>query len=631
MIVEPPDHLGALDDAGEQLQRYIVENMYFPDSASPDDPDDGDDDDDELTPEEVAAKSREEVAKWGGNVREQYSRHWSTKDKIIINIGAYLMGAATDFIIDCIQAGYFETETVVPEKNGWTYYNDVHLPTIPLREDLPYIVLYATDEWANYWITYSDAPLYYDSVDLIYRPTTNCHTRYGTVAASALENWVVGYNSWRVYTDMTWRPGAACSYVGPYIWSNYDIYDYDFNSVLVHSCSDSSLTGLEVLPVEPIAVPIDSLAGSIVAGGVASASDVPLPETVDFTQIFSGVNVGGLDSLHQNMVNSAQGLSNGSITINNYQQSITYVNPDSGEDDPEDASDPTVDTGGSDNENNGSDSGDSENEGSDTGDSEQQPAEGTFASYPVLDFFSRLGQLLQDIFDGNLLGVREFFEPFLSGIRDDLLDIDSSVQDGFDDVIQNEQEINDSIQDIYEQNQEQHNTISEWFQDLIDNITSIPDKILEGIENILLPSDDYLSDKVDNLTGNFAFADSIVKTGQALHVGLAGVTTEPPVIYIDLGAARGFHDIGGRVPFLDLRWYAEYKPTVDTIISAFLWICFVWRMLLKLPGIISGMPGDFVMTSAHTLGLSDMLPTRSKEYEIQRIDNRQSIWKGRGS
>ena len=127
------------------------------------------------------------------------------------------------------------------------------------------------------------------------------------------------------------------------------------------------------------------------------------------------------------------------------------------------------------------------------------------------------------------------------------------------------------------------------------NTGTLANTILAGIRDIFVPSSDYLSAKVDALCAEFAFADSITKTANGLIDGLRGVSTEPPVIYIDLSANRGPYDLGGEVPFLDLRWYAEYKPTVDTIISAFLWACFIWRMFLKLPGIINGAAGTFTL------------------------------------
>lgn len=127
------------------------------------------------------------------------------------------------------------------------------------------------------------------------------------------------------------------------------------------------------------------------------------------------------------------------------------------------------------------------------------------------------------------------------------------------------------------------------------NTGTLANTILAGIRDIFVPSSDYLTAKVDALCAEFAFADSITKTANGLIDGLRGVSTEPPVIYIDLSANRGPYDLGGEVPFLDLRWYAEYKPTVDAIISAFLWACFIWRIFLKLPGIISGAAGTFTL------------------------------------
>lgn len=155
------------------------------------------------------------------------------------------------------------------------------------------------------------------------------------------------------------------------------------------------------------------------------------------------------------------------------------------------------------------------------------------------------------------------------------------------------------------------------------------DQVTEAVNKTVVPEKDYLTDKVNALLKEFAFADSIVTTAKTIKLGLAGVTTEPPVIYIHLEDNRGSYDIGGTVPFLDLRWYAEYKPTVDALISAFLWICFAWKMLLKLPGIISGVPGDFVMDSVHHIGMSEHMPVRKAEYEVQRVSNRQYIRRGK--
>ena len=173
------------------------------------------------------------------------------------------------------------------------------------------------------------------------------------------------------------------------------------------------------------------------------------------------------------------------------------------------------------------------------------------------------------------------------------------------------------------------NNLQNAFDSLRQTADNAAQKVVDGLKEATVPDKDYLSDKVNALLAEYAFADSIVNTAKSIKMGLAGVTTEPPVIYIHLEDNRGSYDWGGAVPFLDLRWYAEYKPTVDALISAFLWICFAWKMLLKLPGIISGMPGDFVMDSVHHIGMSEHMPVRKAEYEVQRASNRQYIRKGK--
>lgn len=185
--------------------------------------------------------------------------------------------------------------------------------------------------------------------------------------------------------------------------------------------------------------------------------------------------------------------------------------------------------------------------------------------------------------------------------------------------------------------------IKESSQDIEEGITSIGEgiaglatSIVSGLRTMLaellnflfVPEDGFMDAKVQSLSEEFAFVASIITTGEALTFGLSGVTTTPPIIYIDLGASTGSYNLGGKTVFMDLSWYAEYKPTVDILISAFLWICFIWRLILKLPGIINGMPGDFAMGAAHLFGLDNHLPSRNAAYEVQRAENRNYIKRG---
>ena len=161
---------------------------------------------------------------------------------------------------------------------------------------------------------------------------------------------------------------------------------------------------------------------------------------------------------------------------------------------------------------------------------------------------------------------------------------------------------------------------------LADLFTSvIVEPLLAGLSYMFVPSADYLSAKVDAIRAEFGFADGIIAGAEMIRDMFSGLDPEPPVIWIDLTATRGSYYIGEKVKFLDMTWYAEYKPTVDKLLSALIWIVFIWQTFKRLPGIISGVPGDFVMDGIHVLGLEDRLPSRNAAYEIQRRDLRDQI------
>ena len=156
-------------------------------------------------------------------------------------------------------------------------------------------------------------------------------------------------------------------------------------------------------------------------------------------------------------------------------------------------------------------------------------------------------------------------------------------------------------------------------------LRSLGDYILNGIKSIFVPSEDFITEKLEAVKANFPFVSSIIDTGKAIGLAFTGFYTEPPIIYAELHNATGSYYYGDRAVILDLRWYSEYKPTVDVLISAFLWAVFCWRTFIKIPGIISGMPGDFVMDTVSQAGMVDRLPSRKAGYEIQRQSNREYI------
>ena len=146
---------------------------------------------------------------------------------------------------------------------------------------------------------------------------------------------------------------------------------------------------------------------------------------------------------------------------------------------------------------------------------------------------------------------------------------------------------------------------------------------------MFVPSAGFVDAKVAILAQSFPFVNSIILSGKALGSAFTGFYTEPPIIWAELHNATTSYSWGDRAIILDLRWYAQYKPTVDILISGFLWALFVWKIFQKLPGIINGLPGDFVMDSLNSAGMVDHLPTRKEAYEIERVNNRQRFWRSK--
>lgn len=120
----------------------------------------------------------------------------------------------------------------------------------------------------------------------------------------------------------------------------------------------------------------------------------------------------------------------------------------------------------------------------------------------------------------------------------------------------------------------------------------LADHLLSGISSLFFPSQDFLTAKVEALLERFSFLRSIVDSGKAIGESLSGIDTEPPIIYVELDDSTGKYDYGERAVVLDMRWYADYKPTVDAILSAVFWALFCWRMFIHAPNIISGVASN---------------------------------------
>lgn len=142
-------------------------------------------------------------------------------------------------------------------------------------------------------------------------------------------------------------------------------------------------------------------------------------------------------------------------------------------------------------------------------------------------------------------------------------------------------------------------SITSTLSDILEWIKALPAAIAEAISALLsslfVPDVAEITAAVDAMALKFPFFNSIIDTWRSFQVRLSG---SPPVIYAHLQNAEGNYSWGGTVAVLDMSFYERYKSLGDAVLSAALWCFFGWRIFVKLPGIISGVPGD-VQTSSY--------------------------------
>lgn len=139
------------------------------------------------------------------------------------------------------------------------------------------------------------------------------------------------------------------------------------------------------------------------------------------------------------------------------------------------------------------------------------------------------------------------------------------------------------------------NAFTAHVQNILSAIAAVPQAIIAGIQtvlqNLFVPDPEFIPNKVEALKAEYKFLDPMLGTGEDLKLFFQNIGSQPPIIWIDLGAGTGWHPMGGKVKFIDLTWYAQYKPTVDPIVGGFIWLWVAWRLFKGIPGLLSGDSG----------------------------------------
>lgn len=162
--------------------------------------------------------------------------------------------------------------------------------------------------------------------------------------------------------------------------------------------------------------------------------------------------------------------------------------------------------------------------------------------------------------------------------------------------------------------------IWEWCQNLV---SSLMDALQNLLSSLFAPSADFIPNKVSALAAKYPYLETFTGLGTSLKAFFLNLGSKPPIIYIDLGAATGSYFFGGRQAFIDLTWYSDYKPTMDAILGAFIWLWLAWRLFHALPGIINGMSGTVGERVSYSGTQNINLPPLPPQNELPPGHNRR--------
>lgn len=116
------------------------------------------------------------------------------------------------------------------------------------------------------------------------------------------------------------------------------------------------------------------------------------------------------------------------------------------------------------------------------------------------------------------------------------------------------------------------------------------------LSDVFVPSAEVVDPVVNNFYSKFGFVDDIKTNISNMKSTFLGITPSP-YLKIPIMKVKSDYDYGfGDYFILDLSWYEPYKPYGDKLISAFIWLFFIWRMFTRLPAIINGAAATTVMT-----------------------------------
>lgn len=124
------------------------------------------------------------------------------------------------------------------------------------------------------------------------------------------------------------------------------------------------------------------------------------------------------------------------------------------------------------------------------------------------------------------------------------------------------------------------NAVTDLVKKIYTAITSIPEKLLEGIKTLFIPSEEYMNSFVSRMQEKFTIQKDAEFIMQKIN-NTFKQSESAPVIYITTSQT-------GRVQVLDFSIFASHIDEIRKFTSAFLVVGYFWLVVKQLPSIISG-------------------------------------------
>ena len=204
------------------------------------------------------------------------------------------------------------------------------------------------------------------------------------------------------------------------------------------------------------------------------------------------------------------------------------------------------------------------------------------------------------------------------------------------------QKLWDGIKAIPEKIGELIDVIVSWFDTLVISVQALPDRIAEFFSlDIVIDEDsgeslhigEYMFQVVENRIetgtlseGDGEFYNTVFGFGQRFNAFLRQDFSKPPdmeLLTVDLSKNESSLPLGNeKVSLMDLSWYGRYKPMVDTFISCFLWMGFIFMLWRNLPNFVSGQGAGFSDSYTGYVKLDENIHGKTTVTRTVTVDNK---------